>query len=206
VARKIEFIVRKDYPGLDIQVRPILLTEQQCQRYRLPRTPIKETDRGRGRFEDRFGEGATELDALEVLHPGAIEEILTTEIKRYHDDTLSRRLRQFAARKQRELDAINERVTTKYQEQIDTLTSDYEDLVNEYNEEIAELLERRDEIGDAVKDELKAQQPTTDDYDWPEPAEGNEDSDPLLDSTRDYVEQVDRFKRHQDKPTRRRAG
>jgi hypothetical protein len=31
-----------------------------------------------------------------------------------------------------------------------------------------------------------------------------EDPDPLYDSTRDYVEQVDRFKRYQGKPTQRR--
>jgi hypothetical protein len=36
---------------------------------------------------------------------------------------------------------------------------------------------------------------TTRNYDWP-----HEDDDPLFDSTRDYVEQMDRYKQHQGKP------
>jgi hypothetical protein len=31
-----------------------------------------------------------------------------------------------------------------------------------------------------------------DDYDWPEADEGDEDEDPLFDSTRTYLEQIDR--------------
>ena len=41
--------------------------------------------------------------------------------------------------------------------------------------------------------------------DWPEPKEADEDSDPLFNSTRDYVEQVDRFKQHQGRPTTRKS-
>src|SRR6266849_6196022 len=36
-ARKIEFWVTKLARDLDVQVRPILLTHEQCLRYRLPR-------------------------------------------------------------------------------------------------------------------------------------------------------------------------
>jgi hypothetical protein len=68
VARKIEFLVRDGNLDLDIQVRPVLLTAQQCERYALPRTPIKETELRAGAFEARYGTGATELDALEALH------------------------------------------------------------------------------------------------------------------------------------------
>ena len=34
---------------------------------------------------------------------------------------------------------------------------------------------------------------------------GDEDEDPLFDSRRKFVEQTDRYKRHQGKPTERRA-
>ena len=40
------------------------------------------------KFEERFGEGMTELDALEALHPGELQRILVTEIERYYDDGL----------------------------------------------------------------------------------------------------------------------
>ena len=43
VARKIEFFLRdNELDELDIQVRPIVLTKQQCEEYELPRTPIKD--------------------------------------------------------------------------------------------------------------------------------------------------------------------
>jgi hypothetical protein len=70
MARKIEHNLRTNAPDLDIQVRVVLLTKEQCEEYRLPRSPIKESERRAARFEERFGEGTTELDALEALHPG----------------------------------------------------------------------------------------------------------------------------------------
>ncbi len=76
-ARKIEFTARSEgHDGLDIQVRPIALTEEQCRQYRLPRTPIKASETRREMFEQRFGAGATELDALEALHPGELARLL----------------------------------------------------------------------------------------------------------------------------------
>ena len=53
-----------------------------------------------------------------------------------------------------------------------------------------------------IEKDLEAEAPDVDDFDWPEPDEGDEDHDPLFDSTRDYVEQVDRYKEHQGKPTK----
>ena len=38
-------------------------------------------------------------------------------------------------------------------------------------------------------------------YDWPKPCDGDEEDDPPFDSSRGYVEQIDRYKQHQDKPT-----
>jgi hypothetical protein len=40
------------------------------RQYRLPRTSIKPSELRKQRFEDTFGTGAVELDALETLHPG----------------------------------------------------------------------------------------------------------------------------------------
>ncbi len=76
VARKIEHVLHTGRHDLKIQVRPIVLTLDQCERYRLPRKPIKDTERRAEVFEARFGEGATELDALEALHPGELARIL----------------------------------------------------------------------------------------------------------------------------------
>lgn len=64
MARKVEHEIDRRQLDLDIQVRPVVLTHEQCVRYNLPRTPIKEGERRAPGFEERYGEGATELDAL----------------------------------------------------------------------------------------------------------------------------------------------
>ena len=50
-----------------------------------------------------------------------------------------------------------------------------------------------------IAEELESEAPSADDFDWPDPDEGFED--PLFDSTRDYVTQIDRYKEHQGKRT-----
>jgi hypothetical protein len=97
-ARKIEHRLRTDHLDLDIEVRPVALTYDQCRQYRLPRTPIKESELRADLFEKRFGEGATELDALEALHPGALRRILVDEIARYYDRSLNARVEKLQTR------------------------------------------------------------------------------------------------------------
>ena len=86
VARKIEFAQQ----DLDVTLDPVVLTEEQCRDYRLPRTPIKDSERRGARFEARFGAGATELDALEALHPGELARIVSREIERFIDPDQAR--------------------------------------------------------------------------------------------------------------------
>src|SRR5438270_1797657 len=69
VSRKIEYFVRTLGLDLDVRLFPVVLTLDQVQYYELPRTPIKETERRRGGLEDRYGQAAVEVDALEALHP-----------------------------------------------------------------------------------------------------------------------------------------
>jgi hypothetical protein len=71
-SRKIEHRLRREGLDLDVQLRPIALTADQCVDFQLPRTPIKMSDRRASEWARRFGEGATELDALQALHPGAL--------------------------------------------------------------------------------------------------------------------------------------
>ena len=87
VARKIEILLRRDGHDLDIRLDPILLTREQVERYRLPRIPIKSSDAGKKDFEDRFGEGAVELDALEAIHPGELARIVEAEVAFYRRPT-----------------------------------------------------------------------------------------------------------------------
>jgi hypothetical protein len=87
-AVKIDFFGKKSGVDLDIRLEHVALTEEQCVQYRLPRTPIKETETRGASFEARYGTGGTELDALEALHPGVLRQILVEHIERYRDDDL----------------------------------------------------------------------------------------------------------------------
>jgi hypothetical protein len=91
-ARQIEFW-RQDYaPDMEIKLVSLALSREQVIQYRLPRTPIKESDRRKKWFEDRHGEGAVELDALEALYPGELTRIVTNAIEPYFDEELPERL------------------------------------------------------------------------------------------------------------------
>ena len=85
ISRKIEYLIRSISDLKNIKLKPLMLTKQQCIDYQLPRTPIKKDDRRKGSFEERHGDGATELDALEALHPGEMGKMLCHAINRYVD-------------------------------------------------------------------------------------------------------------------------
>jgi hypothetical protein len=201
VARKIEFELYRRRLDLDIQVRPIVLTHEQCVEYRLPRTPIKDTEKRAARFEERFGEGGTELDALEALHEGELARILEREILRYYDPTLERRSDSVAAQVERDLARASATVRRRHAGDIAALVAEHKRLtalLKASERKTAPIMRR-------IERALTAAAPDLDDYAWPEPRQGDEDSDPLFDSRRDYVEQINRYKAHQGKPTERRS-
>jgi hypothetical protein len=197
VARKIEFEIRTEADDLDVQVRCVALTYEQCQRYRLPRTPIKDGEKRAAGFEARFGEGATELDALEAIHPGELERILKEEIDRYYDHDLDGRIADVAADMQADLDRISRDVHRRYAKELTALAKE-RDVHERALKKFASKVEQT--LGE-MRADLEAEAPDPNDADWPECVEGDEDPDPLFDSNRSYVEQIDRYKLHQDKPT-----
>ncbi len=88
VGRKIEYFVsdlRAEGYEVDVKLIPLLLTSDQCVQYKLPRTPIKETEARKEGFETRHGVGATELDAMEALHPGEMRRIIEKAVSPYFD-------------------------------------------------------------------------------------------------------------------------
>jgi len=202
VARKIEFILYQEaLHDLDIQVRPIVLTHDQCIDYRLPRTPIKESETRAARFEERFGEGGTELDALEALHEGELARILEREIMRCYDPTLERRTQSVAAQVERDLARATATVRRRHAGDIAALAGEHKRLtalIKASERKTAPIMRR-------IKRALADAAPDLDDYSWPEPRQGNEDPDPLFDSKRGYIEQINRYKAHQGKPIARRG-
>jgi hypothetical protein len=215
-ARKIEFWIRTEYPDLDVQVRPVALTKQQCIDYDLPRTPLKDSEPRKQGWEQRHGEGATELDALEALHPGELRRILVEEIERYYDDTLQDRIDEVEAEVDEQLDQINDEVHARHVAKIRSLRDKHARLVKQVGKEIKAVQRKFQKQFQALSKDIKLYWDAIadsldgrfdfDSINWPEPEEADQDPDPLFDSTRSYVAQVDRFKRHQGKPTKRKAG
>jgi hypothetical protein len=192
-ARKVEFEIDRRGVALDVQVRPVVLTHEQCVEYSLPRTPIKETERRSAKFEERFGVGATELDALEALHPGALQRILTEEIERYWSQDHDRIVDEAGDAFEAQIEAVNEQVAAEFKGELDALTAELREL------EVASrrLRPTAENLFARMRERLAALQPT-----FKRPRinfVGDEDLDPLLDSQRDYFDQLASYKRFQGK-------
>jgi len=95
-----------------------------------------------------------------------------------------------------ELESITEAVHEEHREQLDELEEDWAEIATS----IESWNEQAQSVWRAITNDLLDATPDPADHDWPEAREPDEDDDPLFDSTRDYVEQMDRYKQHQGKP------
>jgi hypothetical protein len=106
-------------------------------------------------------------------------------------------------------------IIERHADERQAIEDDYDALVNRMNPELRaiaarysdsyqEIVDRFRRLQETIAQELADEAPDVGAIDWPEPDEGDEDVDPLFDSTRDYVEQIDRFKAHQGKRTNRK--
>ena len=206
VARKIQHRLALKNLDLDIQVRPIALTHEQCKRYRLPRTPIKDTELRAGVFEQQFGEGATELDALEALRLGELRRIIECEIDRYLDADLDDRVNDTATEIENSIKQITRDVHAEQRAKIKKLESEFKQIAREHSRKVMQWRKRAKPVWHDIAKELRARAPDPDLIEWPEPTEGDEDDNPLFNSTRDYITQIDTYKQFQDKPITRRNG
>ncbi|MCG5477475.1 MAG: hypothetical protein KK478_00150 [Ensifer alkalisoli] len=189
LARKIEFWIRDADLDLDVTLDPIMLTPEQCELYRLPRTPLKETESRAAKFEKRFGQGATELDALEALHPGELAKIVQTEVCRYIDPTLSSRVREVNSRYQREVLQVEDEVLEKYD--IADIQARYDELKGDFEAGAEALEEETRELWPQIAEDLQARIPAFDPKDMPEPRPATPPDGPLFDSSRSYADQLD---------------
>ncbi len=195
LARKIEFWLRAADLNLDVTLDPIVLTPAQCEQYRLPRTPLKKTERRATKFEMRFGEGATELDALEALHPGELARIVEYEVCRYIDTDLSFRVREANRRYQREVQRVEEEVLETYD--IADIKRRYYELKASFRAGAEELEEETRELWPQIAQDLHVNIPAFDPEEMPEPRPATPPDEPLFDSSRSYLDQMDAYRRWQ---------
>jgi hypothetical protein len=194
LARKIEYWLGELDLDLDITLEPILLTPEQCEHYKLARIPIKD-ERRAAKFEERFGEGATELDALEALHPGEIAKIVEAAVCRYLDPSLDARLRAVnSAFKRRVSDAefeVHERFDiSDFEERL-------EELVSDFNDGREAMQDEGSTMWTEIAGQLNAVAPTFDPSDLPAPRRATPPENPLFNSKRSYLDQIDHYRNWQ---------
>jgi len=199
VARQIEYWLADYAAKADVKLSHIVLTKEQVERYRLPRIPIKDSDKRKANFEDRYGEGAVELDALEALHPGELASIVEENILRFWDSELEEKLAEAKRKAKEELYKHWQAKIGPFQEDLDDLKAQIEDITQKYQLRLEEMRkELEDELepyGEAINSLRHAIQNVIDDItpnlpELPEPEIEEADTYWLFDSYRDYFEQL----------------
>jgi hypothetical protein len=199
VARKVEFDLRTKYSDLDIRIEALMLTVDQVKEFHLPRTPIKEKEKRKTKFEERYGEGAVELDALEALHPGVFGRIVEDALKVYYDDGLDLQVRIARDHFNNKLAKIHQNVISAHQDEVDRVLERHKKIAEEFKQRIQSYNDDVSKLSDQIEEELIEQCPDIDDYPIPEAKEVVESNDVLFDSKRDYYTQLKAYKKFQGK-------
>jgi hypothetical protein len=207
VARQVQYWREALEIEQEVSLEPIALTHEQAVTYQLPRIPIKDTDRRAGQWEIRYGEGVTELDALEALHPGRLAEIAWHAMRPHLDPDLRSRLILAQREAQRIIFEQWAAASAPLQAEADRLTGEARAIAAEHAQRIAELVAEQlsglepfaDRAAELVAEaERLARQLDLDLPARPEPEAEGMDGRPLLfDSRRDWLEQLRVFKTQQ---------
>ena len=139
VSRQIEFWHEQFGDCVDIKLTPLALTKAQVELYDLPTIPIKDSDKRKEAFTDRYDvDGAVELDALEAIYPGELPRLIHDAISEYRDDEIEFQL----------IDAANE---------ADGVVSEtLADYFEEYRLQAEELECRATDVTDRFAPQLEA--------------------------------------------------
>jgi hypothetical protein len=201
VARQLEYWLQDYAPGGDVALTPLVLTCQQVERYRLPKIPVKETDRRKEHFEGRYGKGAVELDALEALHPGELADIIREAVAPYRDAELSDTLSAAETEAQEAVEAAWNDAIGQYKPELSEIAEKaravarsyqvrLEGLRDKMDAELAPLQERLDSLRQAIitaRDDLGIDLPERPEADTSQPDE----DDFLYRSDREYLDQLE---------------
>ncbi len=199
IARQVEFWRDRLAPGVDIKLTPLVLTVDQVREYELPRTPIEKSKDYSQTFERRYGEGATELDALTALKPGVLERIVTDAVRPYRDMDLPNKYADT------ERDAIElvaeawEDATAQQRQQIAALRDSANAVFERYRSALeADLAPIMDELKNVTVALQNLGREFCDTFDLPEPpepeAEAPDESEWYFDAARSYMEQLAHYK------------
>jgi hypothetical protein len=220
VARVCEFYKHQFAADTEIKLTTLALTRAQCLEMKLPTIPVNANDLRKRKFEERYGEGQTELDAVEAIYPGRLEGMLRDAIEEYRDDEIEEELDEVGKNAQAEAETIwNDRMNP-HRPSLALVEEAIQDVVAEFKPQVEDLQRRMNEAMVPVHALLKipghAVEKKVDDLelDLPErPVSGLEppegDDDWLYDSNRMFFEQMEAYREHkpsvEDKPKKEKA-
>lgn len=161
VARKTEYYLRKEQPEYDVKLFPVVLSHEQTIEYKLQRTPIKETEARAVGWEGRYGEGATELDALEALHPGELRKIVKGWLDIYYDDEYVDAMEEHNSDVRNSLAEQADEALEDHRDELDQLKADYDKIAEEVAEPLKRIQDRLGEIYEEVAEGLERNGPDT---------------------------------------------
>jgi hypothetical protein len=199
ITRQIEFWRDRFAPGADIKLTPLVLTPQQARDYELPRTPIEKDEGYSAAFQERFGEGATELDALTALRPGVLERIVTDAVRQYRDTDLASKYEETAQEAIELVEEKWEESTAEQRERIDTLRDAANAVFERYREALqSDLAPIVDELKNVTAELQKAGREFSDTIELPEPpdpeVQAPDEGGWCFDAARSYMEQLQHYK------------
>jgi hypothetical protein len=200
VARQAEYWLPEYVPDAEIKLTPLALTREQVLAYRLPRIPVKNSDRRKAGFERRHGRGAVELDALEALFPGVLGQMVRDAIAPYRDETLHIRLNETEAHAATVVGQAWAEAVSPHQAELSAIERETQAIAGRYQADLQRLDDAlQAELGplqmrlDAVRLALEAKAAAMDvelpKRPQPRATEADEDTW-LFDSRRDYLTQL----------------
>lgn len=212
VARQIQFWMHTYGIEANVKLTPLALTKAQVIKYQLPRKPIKDSDRGKDKFEGRYGEGAVELDALEALHPGLLGEMLAEKLRAYRDDAFEERVADAEYEAQHNAVKAWQDATGQHENKIGPLRNKVKAVATKYEPKFKKLRGQVEKELAAIRkeaavleEELRGDyQEAADDLmfampDFPQPEiDPPDEHDWLFDSARPFLEQTDIFRAHRN--------
>lgn len=207
VARQVEFWRSEYAPDAEVKLTPIALTREQVIAYRLPRTPIKDSDKRRSGFEDRHGAGAVELDALEALYPGELARLVRESLAPYMDRDLALRLararvraQEAAEREWRELIAEEVRQLAEIRRKAEEIAAGYTERLTQISQaleqDMAPLEEELEALRQAIQEKADEFEPDLPERPEPQTMANGAEAEWLFDAGREYLDQLVHYKAH----------
>jgi hypothetical protein len=141
IGRKLQAFKDLLFPKFKFEVVPVALLPEQVHELGLPSTPLKAGEKRADKWTEAFGIEQTEIDALMVLRPDTLREMVEAAFEPYYDDTLERRVEaaesEWLDEAQAAIDAqLNPEIMAAVRAQAETKLSELRSVIDDLNEQL----------------------------------------------------------------------